>query len=179
MTTALALILGMMCPVLLGMPLVGAVAQRVVFKRPAAPTPEGRIQAAVVRTFSPLDLGPDLVKWPSEVPKTFTPFPEPPWPSEGWNDPHFGRKRTPASAMVQPVAEPVRGKPPVAAVAEAALSGQGRVTEKPRTGFGGLTDAQIRALVETEGLVKAVEILVEQAGVDPGTVARELRRIPH
>jgi hypothetical protein len=182
LTTLLALVLGLACPLVLGLPLVGAVAQRVVFKRPQPATPDARVQAAVVRTFTPLDLGPDLVRWPSEAPVKLTQFPEPPWPSERWDDPHFGRKRAiavPHAAPKEPVdkpAKPQKARPaPAPAPAEQAFFEAG-VQGQP-SGLAGLSDAKIKALVDREGLVKAVEILVERAGVDPGTVARELRRI--
>ncbi len=40
--------------------------------------------------FEPLDLGPVLMSWPSEVERPSTGLPEPEWPSKGWDDPHFG-----------------------------------------------------------------------------------------
>jgi len=40
--------------------------------------------------FEPLDLGPDLMRWPSEVERPSTSLPVPEWPSKSWDDPHFG-----------------------------------------------------------------------------------------
>ncbi len=41
--------------------------------------------------FSPLDLGPDMMRWPSEIERVETGMAELPWPSETWDDPQFGR----------------------------------------------------------------------------------------
>lgn len=197
MTSLVCLLLGVLAPLVFVGPLVGAITQRVVFKRPPAATVEGPGLAGVARAFKPLDLGPDLVRWPSEVPRTVLHFPEPPWPSELWNDEHFGRKRRPSGNAVAalsglPAGVPLIGAGPSptrpasgdrakpARVVEA-VAAEASFFETPvaraKGGLGGLSDAEIRALVEREGLVRAVEILVERAGVDAGTVARELRRI--
>jgi len=40
--------------------------------------------------FQPLDLGPDLMCWPSEIERPSTSAPLPDWPSKSWDDPHFG-----------------------------------------------------------------------------------------
>ena len=43
-------------------------------------------------SFTPLDLGPDPVLWPSQKPWKVTARKELPWPSQTWDDPHFGRQ---------------------------------------------------------------------------------------
>jgi hypothetical protein len=174
--TALVLFaLGLFVPLIFVGPLVGAITRRVVFKRPAPPTAEPRESMVVTRAFKPLDLGPDLVKWPSEAPRATIHFPEPPWPSELWNDAHFGRKR--AAAVPPPPVEPARPKPPRKVAAAPEPAEEAFFEARTPEGLAGLSDAQVRALVEREGLVRAVEILVDRAGIDAGSVARELRRI--
>lgn len=54
------------------------------------PQASGRDRPSVTAGFVPLDLGEDPMQWPSE-----RPWPpglvSPPWPSETWDDEHFGR----------------------------------------------------------------------------------------
>lgn len=80
--------------------------------------------------FQPIDLGPDPLHWPSARPWSHAPVPDPPWPSETWNDPQFGpgarRKKTmdapvpvaPVKGNVEPPARPAA----VEAVQRAAAS---------------------------------------------------------
>lgn len=42
-------------------------------------------------SFTPLDLGPDPMRWPSQDPWKKNMTAELPWPSQTWDDPHFGR----------------------------------------------------------------------------------------
>ncbi|MBA2319538.1 MAG: hypothetical protein H0V89_00145 [Deltaproteobacteria bacterium] len=187
-------VLGLVAPIVLLSPFVGAITQRVVFKRHPMVTTDPRVQTAVVRAWKPLDLGPDLVRWPSEAPvRTVPHFPEPAWPSEGWNDPHFGRKRQlpqpPSSSASASAATTARTKaaaptaPPRPSPSFApAQTDEVEPDTEVSTGTGserlaGLDDRQVMALIDREGLVKAVEILVERGGFDAGTVAREIKRI--
>lgn len=75
-----------------GAPIAARLAQPKRLHRPAvaghkhtnqAPTP-------VVRPFTPLDLGPDLMTWPSQTPWALSGRLEPDWPSKQWDDEHFG-----------------------------------------------------------------------------------------
>ncbi len=94
----------------LALPVVGMLTDPANWKPSAPPSPEPQRAAFPVgKGFKPLDLGPDLTRWPSETPWTHSPAPEPPWPSHTWNDPHFGlsaRKKAPVPAAPTPL-EPI------------------------------------------------------------------------
>jgi hypothetical protein len=48
-------------------------------------------EVGVTAGFEPLDLGPDLVQWPSAKPWPTSRIAAAEWPSKSWNDEHFGR----------------------------------------------------------------------------------------
>lgn len=53
------------------------------------PTPQRR-RLEISTAFTPLDLGPDPVRWPSERAWATSPIADPQWPSLSWEDEHFG-----------------------------------------------------------------------------------------
>lgn len=178
--------LGLVAPVVIMSPFIGAITRRVVFKRHPTVTTDARVQHPVVRAWKPLDLGPDLVRWPSETPALAVPhFPEPAWPSEGWNDPHFGRKRQlplPPSSSSSAPATRTKATPLPSPAFAPPQADEVEAYDAFAPGLGsdalaGLDDAQVRGLIDREGLVKAVELLVERGGFDAATVAREIKRI--
>ena len=87
------------------------------------------------RRWKPLDLEPYKVPWPSEVAREPSSLPAMSWPSEHWNDPHFGRNRTtqvPTVASTTPRPTPAN---PVADKAESAAEPRQapKPTPRPRT----------------------------------------------
>jgi hypothetical protein len=52
--------------------------------------------------FTPLDLGPDPVQWPSAKPWPTSKLPVPEWPSKSWDDEHFGRHWREGTSVAQP-----------------------------------------------------------------------------
>ena len=79
--------------------------------------------------FTPMDLGPDPMQWPSETPWPNTALNELPWPSQTWDDPHFGTKaqelaaaRSAHAAHAESHAQAVSVQTPQAEAAEHASS---------------------------------------------------------
>lgn len=74
-----------------GVPLIARLAQAHVWRRSARPdAPDKQVFVGTSR-FEPVDFGPDVMRWPSEVERRNTNIPDPPWPSATWDDPHFGK----------------------------------------------------------------------------------------
>jgi hypothetical protein len=65
----------------------------------------------VLAAFTPLDLGPDPVQWPSERPWPASRIAEPEWPSKSWNDDHFGTHWRKTAAHAAEVAATEAAKP--------------------------------------------------------------------
>lgn len=86
-----AFVAALVVTTLVGIPMATKLATVHVWKRPAIPDMPGERTSFERAFFEPVDFGPDLVKWPSEVPRETTSMPEPPWPSAHWDDEHFGR----------------------------------------------------------------------------------------
>jgi hypothetical protein len=57
------------------------------------PEPEQALLRHERIRWAPLDLEPYAMPWPSERPQTPRSLPEMRWPSESWDDPHFGAGR--------------------------------------------------------------------------------------
>lgn len=51
-----------------------------------------RRDAVVTAGFTPLDLGPDTIQWPSQQKWPTSRIAAAEWPSKSWNDEHFGRQ---------------------------------------------------------------------------------------
>lgn len=77
----------------IGLPLAELVGSTHKFRKHVARDTSGRkLRADVERAFTPLDLGPDPVRWPSErVWELKSTIHQADWPSKGWNDEHFGQ----------------------------------------------------------------------------------------
>jgi hypothetical protein len=77
----------------IGTPIASSLARPAKFRRvEGAGTSSKRTRTDVVRAFEPLDLGPDPIKWPSERAWNLaSTLQVPAWPSQSWNDEHFGR----------------------------------------------------------------------------------------
>lgn len=84
---------GLLITAALGIPVALAATQPHIWRRTAARDRSvGRSVAPHTVQFTPLDLGPDPVQWPSE--RTWTnqsTIPVPEWPSMAWDDAHFGQ----------------------------------------------------------------------------------------
>jgi hypothetical protein len=88
---SIALIGGFLATSWLGLPLVAFLARPEQWLTNSEENSPERILPSVNRAaFEPLNLGPDLMKWPSEVARPSTASPLPEWPSLSWNDTHFG-----------------------------------------------------------------------------------------
>ncbi|MEZ4319118.1 MAG: hypothetical protein R3F61_16505 [Myxococcota bacterium] len=91
LTTIVMFSFTLIATVAVGIPLAARMAQAHVWKRTALPEmPSDRDQYERMR-FEPVDFGPDLIQWPSEIERESFAVAEPPWPSASWNDEHFGR----------------------------------------------------------------------------------------
>lgn len=164
--TLLVFLAALCLPVALLAPLLGRVVEWASFRRPQPPDLPERAANQVARTFQPLDLGPDPMKWPSELPNRFTPVPELPWPSETWDDPHFGRRGK----------RPPPPPPPSAAVETAAARRPARVdAPAPVSAFP--SDDAVRAAVASHGVVQAAQWVMDQTGWDAKRTALHLRRV--
>ncbi|MCA9494695.1 MAG: hypothetical protein KC621_32425 [Myxococcales bacterium] len=105
---------GLTLTVVLGAPVASRLARPNSWswlKPPSAQVPD-RPKIETPRAFSPLDLGPDPMRWPSQRPWAASPIPEPQWPSQSWDDEHFGAHWRRAG-----------GAPPPTPVADVASSG--------------------------------------------------------
>ncbi len=86
----LVAVAGFVATIVIGAPMTRALAEpdelRARGRRPRSPHRERQV---VTMGFTPLDLGEDPMRWPSE-----RPWPpgvqQPPWPSQTWDDEHFG-----------------------------------------------------------------------------------------
>lgn len=78
---------------ILGAPLALSVARRERWVHTAPRDPSTRkMRSDVVRAYTPLDLGIDPIRWPSErLWELKSTLAIPDWPSRSWNDEHFGR----------------------------------------------------------------------------------------
>jgi hypothetical protein len=102
---------GLLLTAALGIPLAARLAQAQVWRRSAPRDGVSSRPAFAGRAlFEPVDFGPDLMKWPSEIPRLDTRVPEPAWPSAHWDDPHFG-KAARAHAKTAPVDDGRSGRP--------------------------------------------------------------------
>lgn len=82
---------GLIVTVSIGAPLAASLARVHEFKRTVNPELESSRERRVhTSAFTPLDLGPDLIEWPSQRPSTERAFRDQEWPSRGWDDEHFG-----------------------------------------------------------------------------------------
>src|SRR5690606_5724798 len=90
-TEAALLTIGAMMVVAAGLPMIGRLVEPARWG-PRYPVPErtrsGSRAADVKRSFRPLDLGPDPVRWPSEIARPDLGPELPDWPSHHWDDPH-------------------------------------------------------------------------------------------
>lgn len=84
-----------------GGPLAAKLSRVHIWKRTAPRDTEQRRELIVTRNFEPLDFGPVTMLWPSESARFIPSFPVPPWPSENWTDPDFGRGKAAAQAATQ------------------------------------------------------------------------------
>lgn len=93
-TEAVLLLAGLAGTLGVGLPLASALASPHRWRSMWAAergTRHERERVEVTPGYKPLDLGPDLTRWPSERAwPTTTTLREPQWPSRSWNDEHFG-----------------------------------------------------------------------------------------
>ena len=87
---SIVLVGGFMATAILGAPLAALLARPEDWSKEKDLAREDRVTTTGVAGFEPLDLGPDLMRWPSEVERPITKMPAPEWPSKSWDDPHFG-----------------------------------------------------------------------------------------
>jgi hypothetical protein len=88
---SLALVGGLVVTGFLGLPIAAFLARPQEWLPGREEVAPNRVPSPVMRSaFEPLDLGPDLMRWPSEVGRESTAPPLPAWPSASWDDPQFG-----------------------------------------------------------------------------------------
>lgn len=184
------LAMGALFTVVLGVPLATRLARAHVWRRTALPTGEGsRDQYERLFPFEPLDLGPDTMRWPSEVTRESHAMPLARWPSESWDDTHFG-KGAPAAVAALPVKTKPKPKP--------AKKAKARKIQKPKfipesqpaakakaprpaptsSGGGGLPDrAAVETMIADLGLAGTVQALMRSQGWDFKQAASWLARI--
>jgi len=150
------------------------------------------------RTFEPIDFGPMLMKWPSEMGRVEKGVPEPDWPSQSWNDTHFGqwwrdrdgdavstsrreraqpvtseRVATPRPAKKRPQRQ--RQTPPPQAVRQQSRPAQPR---KSNTSPSGLPEpAVLKRMVDKNGLAHTVQFIMQKTGWDFRESAQFLAKI--
>ena len=78
---------------------VGVPVITLLVRRPAWSSTYGRLDQVTIPAsidvppaFVPLKMTPFALRWPSETERVSTSIPEPPWPSETWDDEYFGAK---------------------------------------------------------------------------------------
>lgn len=88
----IVLILGsLIAALLMGAAVLGAVSGERKWRGFARPDSAGaRAIDTSAAAFEPLQMEPFTLTWPSEVERPTTSIPEPPWPSETWDDEYFG-----------------------------------------------------------------------------------------
>ncbi|MBN2800535.1 MAG: hypothetical protein JXX28_15445 [Deltaproteobacteria bacterium] len=132
--------------------------------------------------FVPLDLGPDTLHWPSEipVPTRRVALPTLHWPSESWTDPYFGKSGGVAVAegreqprdqqhsqprqapAPQPRPQPVQQPPQ---------------RQQPQRPAGGVPSQQeVAAMVGEHGLAGTVQIIRDRTGWDFQRAAKYLAK---
>lgn len=203
-TEVLLLSFGALSVIMAGVPIVSRLAEPAAWG-PRYPVPE-RLRAAArpvetKRSFEPLDLGPDPVRWPSETQRADEGRPLPDWPSAHWDDPHFGagarearveashaqqqqraleRRAAPSTPAPQPAREPARGP---------------RRAERPSFGLHTLFEAsgdpdplvtsaddlpsldEIERLMAQHGLAGTVKAIMDATGMDFRDAAAHLARL--
>lgn len=161
-----------------GVPLVGRLSDLRVRRERARLAHDDRAGEAEVgptRTFTPLDLGPDPLRWPSEVNRR--PYVDQlSWPSAHWPDGPFGLgSHSPPAPVVEGATGAVVHRPrqPTAGAApEPARRERGSATRRPPSPAPEATPAtapppaaslpspeEVAALVRREGLADAVRML--------------------
>ncbi len=91
MLELMALMGGFLAATAIGLPLAGRFARPQGWRAPYPDTPVEPREHWHGVGFEPVDFGPDIMKWPSENPWEVKQRPEPLWPSQTWNDTHFGQ----------------------------------------------------------------------------------------
>lgn len=151
-----------------------------------------RTPVEITRAFTPLDLGVDPVRWPSERPWVLAAnLPVPTWPSRSWNDEHFGkqweknktkadiddrgfhalaaRRDAPPTESPTKVLRTSKGPPPAKPVGEPALVMPADV-EIP-------TRAELEALIDQVGLAGAVQAVMQKTGWDSKRAVQALSKL--
>lgn len=91
--TVAAAFFAAMAVMVLGTPIATRFARPQRWRKTLGPAQSDRdAQVTTGPSFEPLDLGPDPMRWPSETPWVFAGREELPWPSQTWDDPHFGKR---------------------------------------------------------------------------------------
>jgi len=185
--------------VLIGAGVLGAVGSRKKWRGYADADSQSLIaDVDLPPAFQPLEMEPFTLRWPSEVKRPKTALPEPPWPSETWDDVFFGaharsdlrqaalaRKETEAKRerAIQRDAEARRepkkkkhkkAKTPEPNQREAREQASREVFRETRSGPQGPSPEQVAQMVKQYGLAGAVEHIRDQTGWDFRTAAQYL-----
>lgn len=203
-TEVMLLSIGALSVIAAGIPLVSRLAEPATW-RPRYPIPERQRATArpveTRRSFEPLDLGPDPVRWPSETNRPDAARPLPDWPSARWDDPHFGAAARAArsgasSAQPPPRAQERRARPPKPQDAPAPRPERAReaapqspaargehaghdplvvFADELRGALPGIEE--IERLMAQHGLAGTVKTLMDHTGMDFREAAEHLARL--
>ena len=175
MTETLLVLGAFVATILLGVPFLSMVHRAPRFRRP--PRADAAANAVAVDAppaFAPLVMAPFALAWPSEMERPLRGIPEPPWPSETWDDEYFGaRARGDLAKARKAVADAEENRRRVTAENAASLrkadAADPSVPDEPA-----LSQAEIAALVRDLGLAGAVEEIRDRTGWDFKTAAQFL-----
>lgn len=196
------LVIGLGATIGFGLPLAVRLARPHAWRNPAArDTGDGLMEPERVEpAFKPIDMGPTPMRWPSEGGERFVGVTLQPWPSETWDDPHFGRNRErpapaapsatgpePAPAPTTTTHAPVKATQPRRAPAADRAGGwvadapapapKRRPPHAPKRAAGRPpTPAELQVLVESSGLAGAVKAIMAATGWDFRQAAQYLAK---
>lgn len=154
-----------------GLWMVGHLSEFTLWKRKTIREGE-RAPFAVQGGFPALDLGPDTMRWPSEVAvigKRIA-LPDLYWPSEHWNDPHFGKGKVVPPPIEHPPTRPPE-KAPVQQVDPPKQKGKKPNKDAP------FTREEILRMVNEHGLAASVQLVRDRTGWDFQRAAKYLAKI--
>lgn len=185
---------GLVATVAIGGPMAARMARPHLFKSAARRDATGRERATHQPAFTPMDLGPDPMKWPSARPwgeDRATPSQE--WPSKSWDDEHYGAhwrdgsysdpddagfhvmadRRSPRRpgrrSRVATKAVPAQAETPVAAPAPVESVAPNTTVAPASTTLPARQppgQAEIEALISQLGLAGTVQVIMQRTGWD-------------
>lgn len=168
-----------------GTPIAARLARPPRWRKTLAPATRVReVQAGA--GFQPLDLGPDPIRWPSETPWKFSGRDELPWPSQTWDDPHFGKHardsraataaRVDAEAATPAPSEPRRAPRPSRPVEASLRDFMASIPDDEAVDVDIPSPEELDALAASLGLAGTVQEIMKRTGWDFKTAAQHLAK---